>query len=252
MAYINFENVSVEFSIFDVKSRSLKNKLVNIATGGFLRQDTGNSYHIKALSNVTFDIEDGDRVGIVGHNGAGKSTLLRTINKIYVPTSGQARIDGETSSLIDISLGIDPDATGRENVFIRGGLLGLKKDFIEEKLDEVIQFSELGDYINVPVRTYSTGMHMRLAFAVSTLLNPEILIMDEWLSVGDREFQDKAESRLNNLIDRSSILILASHNFDLLKNTCNKILWLKHGQVVDFDTVNSTLSRFLDAGRSPN
>jgi lipopolysaccharide transport system ATP-binding protein len=248
LAHIKFENVSVEFSIFDVKSRSLKNKLVNIATGGLLRQDTGNSYHIKALSNVTFDIEDGDRVGIVGHNGAGKSTLLRTINKIYVPTSGCARIDGETSSLIDISLGIDPDATGRENVFIRGALLGLKKDFIEEKLDEVIQFSELGDYINVPVRTYSSGMHMRLAFAVSTLVTPEILIMDEWLSVGDQAFQNKAEMRLKKLIGSANILILASHNVNMLRDVCNKIVWLEHGSLKDIGPADEVISKFFSSG----
>lgn len=247
MADINFKNVSVEFSIYDVKSRSLKNKLVNIATGGLLRQDTGNSYHIKALSNVSFDIKDGDRVGVVGHNGAGKSTLLRTINKIYIPTSGQAHINGETSSLIDISLGIDPDATGRENVFIRGALLGLKKDFIEEKLDEVIEFSELGNYINIPVRTYSTGMHMRLAFAVSTLVTPEILIMDEWLSVGDQTFQNKAEARLKKLIGSANILILASHNESLLRDVCNKIVWLEHGSLKDIGSTDEVINKFFSS-----
>lgn len=246
MADIRFRNVDVEFSIFDVKSRSLKNKLINIATGGLLSQDVGLSYTVKALRDVTFDIDDGDRVGIIGHNGAGKSTLLRTVNRIYYPTGGEALVNGETSSLIDISLGIDPDATGLENVFIRGALLGLNKDFIESKIDEVIEFSELGEYINVPVRTYSSGMHMRLAFSVSTLICPEILIMDEWLSVGDQSFQSKAEARLKKMVDNSNILIIASHNEGLLRDVCNKLIWLEHGAVLEFGRADKIIDKFFN------
>ena len=245
MAKILFENVDVEFPVYDVKSRSLKNSFLSIATGGTISGEIGESCFVKALTDITFELKDGDRVAIIGNNGAGKSTLLRTLNGIYTPTSGNVCIEGDTGSLIDISLGIDPDATGRENVFIRAGLLGLKRSLIESNLDEIIKFSELGDYIDIPVRTYSSGMHMRLAFAVSTIVQPEILIMDEWLSVGDFKFQKKVEDRLNGLINKTKILIIGTHSKNLIARACNKVIWLEHGMLKDIGAPKSIITRYF-------
>lgn len=186
---------------------------------------------VKALDSLSFQIHPGERVGLVGHNGSGKSTLLRTLGRVYIPSQGTANIVGRLSSLIDISLGINPEATGRENIHIRASLLGLSKAEISEKFDEIVEFSELGDFIEMPVRTYSSGMHLRLAFAVSTVVSPEIILMDEWLSVGDEAFRHKAESRLRGLIDKSEILVIASHSKELLKDICSRGIWLEHGKI---------------------
>jgi lipopolysaccharide transport system ATP-binding protein len=186
---------------------------------------------VRALEGLNFTLRDGDRVGLLGHNGAGKSTLLRLLSGVYVPSSGSARIDGEIGSLIDISLGIDPEATGRENIHLRGALLGMGKAELAERMDEIIAFSELGDFIDMPLRTYSTGMHLRLAFAVSTTVRPEILLMDEWLAVGDEGFKHKAEARMRTLVQSTNILVIASHARDLILETCNRVLWLEHGKI---------------------
>lgn len=231
MARIEFKVASIEFPIFNANGRSLTSRLLQVATGGKLDADPNGRVVIRALDKLSFNLQDGDRVGLLGHNGAGKSTLLRALSRVYAPTSGEAIIEGEVGSLIDISLGINPEATGRENIFIRGALLGFSKQEIESHLDEVIEFSELGDFIEMPVRTYSSGMHLRLAFAVSTVVRPEILLMDEWLSVGDENFKLKAEARLAELVDATKILVIASHSRELIESSCNRAIWLEHGQI---------------------
>ncbi|ARG98961.1 ABC transporter ATP-binding protein [Legionella micdadei] len=231
MASIEFNNVSVDFPIYNTNSRSLKKRLMQVATGGQLDANEQGVVVVRALENLTFSLKDGDRVGLIGHNGAGKSTLLRLLSGVYEPSCGTVRIKGEIGSLIDISLGIDSEATGRENIYVRGGLLGLTRTEIKKHLDDIIEFSELGNFIDVPVRTYSTGMHLRLAFAVSTILRPEILVMDEWLSVGDENFKRKAEKRMTEVVQATNILIIASHSPDLILNTCNRAIWLEHGKI---------------------
>lgn len=231
MAKIEFKEASIEFPVFNANGRSLTSRLLQVATGGKLDADPNGRVVIRALDKLSFNLQDGDRVGLLGHNGAGKSTLLRALSRVYAPTSGTAVIEGEVGSLIDISLGINPEATGRENIFIRGALLGFNKQEIESHLEEVIEFSELGDFIEMPVRTYSSGMHLRLAFAVSTVVRPEILLMDEWLSVGDENFKLKAEARLSDLVDATKILVIASHSRELIETSCNRAIWLEHGQI---------------------
>lgn len=231
MAYIKLENVSVEMPVFNSQGRSLKKTIMGIATGGKIGLTESGKTVIKSLEQINLEIKDKERLGILGHNGAGKSTLLRVLSKVYSPTSGNAIIQGSIGSLIDISLGIDSEATGIENIFLRGALLGVSKRRLKEELPKLIEFSELGDFINMPVRTYSTGMHMRLAFAVSTIISPEILLMDEWLSVGDQGFQKKAEKRLSELVDNSNILVIASHSRQLIERCCTKVVWLEHGRV---------------------
>lgn len=231
MSQITFESVSIEIPIFNATGRSLTSKMLAVATGGSLDSDARGRVSVKALTDINLKFVDGDRVGLVGHNGAGKSTLLRALGGVYAPTMGTATISGQVGSLIDISLGINPEATGRENVFVRARLLGLSKRQITEKYNEIVEFAELGDFMELPVRTYSSGMHLRLAFAVSTVMRPEILLMDEWLSVGDENFKQKAETRLLSMVDATRILVIASHSQKLLQKVCNRVIWLEHGQV---------------------
>jgi lipopolysaccharide transport system ATP-binding protein len=205
--------------------------LVSAATGGVLTAQRGGHISIEALKNLDLEISAGDRLGIMGHNGSGKSTLLRLLSGIYEPSSGKIERSGSIASLVDISLGINAESTGRENIFLRGKLMGLSKKEIDEKIDEIIEFSELGDYINLPVRIYSSGMLLRLAFSVSTSITADILIMDEWLSVGDGAFAERASNRLRELVDSSEILVIASHTRSLIEETCNKVVWLEHGVI---------------------
>ena len=232
MAHVILKNASVEFEIFDARSRSLKRQLIQTTMGGRLDTNKNQRVVIKALLNVNCTFKSGEKIALIGQNGSGKSTLLRVLSNIYIPTSGTALIDGRVSSLIDISLGMDQESTGRENIFIRGALLGQSKSETQKLLNEIIEFSELGEFIDLPIRTYSSGMNMRLAFAISTVLKPEILIMDEWLSVGDENFTKKAEERMNSLLEKTEILVLASHSFELIRKTCNRALVLEHGSIL--------------------
>lgn len=231
MSGIEFRDVGVQFSIYNATSRSITSKLLQVATGGKLDSDRSGRVTVRALDSISFTVKDGEKVGLLGHNGAGKSTLLRTLAGVYLPTSGTAAIEGQVGSLIDLSLGINPEATGRENIFIRGALLGISKKDLRSRFDEILEFSELGDFIEMPVRTYSSGMHLRLAFAVSTVVRPEILLMDEWLSVGDENFRHKAEARLTEVVDSTNILVIATHSRKLIESTCNRAIWLEHGQI---------------------
>jgi lipopolysaccharide transport system ATP-binding protein len=245
MAHITFNNVSIEFPIFNATGRSLTSSLLKVATGGKLDADPNGRVQVRALTDVTFALNEGDKVALVGHNGAGKSTLLRALGRVYSPSKGEAEIIGEIGSLIDISLGINPEATGRENVFIRGQLLGLTKQEISNKYQEIVDFAELGDFMEMPVRTYSSGMHLRLAFAVSTVVRPEILLMDEWLSVGDADFQHKAERRLRSLVSETKILAIATHSRELVEAVCNRAIWLEHGQIKMDGPVSEVVSAYF-------
>lgn len=231
MVQIIFKNVSIDFPIFNATGRSLTSSILKVATGGRLDADPNGRVLVRALSEISFTFREGDKVALLGHNGAGKSTMLRALGRVYAPTKGTVEINGAIGSLIDISLGINPEATGRENVFIRGQLLGLSKKEIKAKYPEIVEFAELGDFMEMPVRTYSSGMHLRLAFAVSTVVRPEILLMDEWLSVGDADFQHKAESRLRDLVSGTKILAIATHSRELVESVCNRAIWLEHGQI---------------------
>ncbi len=245
MAFIDFRNVYVDLPVYNASGRSLKSKLLKTATGGSVNADEQGRVIVRALANVSFQINDGERIGLLGHNGAGKTTLLRVLSGVYHPSSGTADIRGEIGSLIDISLGIDPEATGRENIFIRGGLLGMTRKDITEKLNDIIEFSELGDFIDMPLRTYSSGMHLRLAFSVSTILRPEILLMDEWLSVGDESFKNKMQERMNDLVHSSNILVIASHSQELLRQICDRVLWFEHGRIKKDGTAGPILDEYF-------
>jgi len=229
---INAHNLSVEFPIFENSHRSLKKKVLNLTTGGVIGNDAGNHPVVTALNQLNFSFSDGDRIGLVGHNGSGKTTLLRVLTGIYSPTRGSLKLKGRVASLLDVSSGVDPDATGFENIYLRGIMNGFKPSRIKDKIDEIADFTELGEYLNLPVRTYSSGMMLRLTFAISTSIEADILIMDEWLSVGDADFQSKAAERLKRLVDNASILIIASHSPELIQNVCNRRISLEHGRIM--------------------
>jgi lipopolysaccharide transport system ATP-binding protein len=221
----------VAFPVYNASSLSLKNRALNTITGGAIDRHQDGISLVKSLENINLNISSGDRVGLVGHNGAGKTTLLRILSGIFEPTSGEGEIRGSCSSLINIGLGIDPEATGRENILLRGVMMGLKPSQIRQNIEDIIAFTGLGQFIDLPFRTYSTGMQMRLAFAVSTSIRPQILIMDEWLSTGDEEFRERANQRISEIVNLSEILILASHSRELLLSNCNRVVLLEHGKV---------------------
>jgi lipopolysaccharide transport system ATP-binding protein len=211
MSYIVAKNLAVEFPLYSNAHRSLKNKVLHATTGGRLARAAGDRVVVKALDDLNFDIKAGDRVGLSGHNGSGKTTLLRVLAGAYEPVSGSLEVQGRIASLLDLSLGMDHE--------------------IRAKTQEIAEFTELGEYLDMPVRTYSSGMQLRLAFAVSTSVNADILIMDEWLSVGDADFNQKAEKRLDSLVKNTAILVVASHSPDLIAKVCNRAFRLEHGRL---------------------
>ncbi len=230
-ARITLEEVAVDFPIYNAANRSLKNRVLNAAAGGFIERQADGVVVVHGLDNISLEINPGDRIGLVGHNGAGKTTLLRVLSGIYHPTRGRISIQGEVTSLINISLGIDPESTGRENIVLRSAMMGLSPAQTQEREEEIIEFSGLGEFIDMPFRTYSSGMQLRLAFSVSTCIRPQILIMDEWLSTGDQDFRDRAEKRLKEVVSSTEILVLASHSIQLLEKNCNRLLWLDRGRI---------------------
>ena len=243
-ASIRVEAVTVDFPIYNATRRSIKNQFIYHGTGGRVGRDAGNRLSVRALDDVSLALEHGDRVGVVGHNGAGKTTLLRVMAGVYEPVRGHVWRRGRTASLLNVSLGIDDDATGYENIMTRGLLLGLAPEEVRERTEEIAAFTELGDYLAMPAHTYSAGMRFRLGFAVCTCFEPEILLMDEWLSVGDRHFVEKARKRLEEFVDRAGILVLASQNASLLERVCTKGIHLDAGKVKAVGPIDSVLEGY--------
>ncbi len=244
MASIILDNVSIEFPIYSMASRSLKKSFVHLTTGGKISAEARGPVVVRALHEVSLRFEHGDRVGIIGHNGAGKSTLLRVVSEIYEPTSGVIQIDGKVSPLLDVMLGMEHESTGYENIIMRGILLGLTEKQIKRKMDDIANFSELGDYLSVPLRTYSTGMKVRLAFGAATSVDPEILVLDEVVGAGDAGFMSKAKKRLNKLVEKSSIVLFAAHSDEIIKRFCNKVLLLDSGTVRFFGDVDEGIEMY--------
>ena len=232
MGYIRATDLHVQFAVYGIGSRSLKKSLLHAATGGALATDAA-AVVVKALDGVSLEIREGERIGLKGHNGSGKTTLLRVLAGAYEPVSGTLEMRGSVVSMLSITLGMDPDATGHENIFLRGAIMGLSRKATEEIVDDVVSFAGIGDYIYLPLRTYSSGMAMRLAFAISTVVSADIILMDEWLNVGDAEFAGKVQQRLNQLLGSAKIVVLASHDDALLKQYCTRIIRLDHGRIVD-------------------
>jgi len=246
MASILLDNVSVDFPIYDVNGRSLRRELVRIGTGGRIDQGPGGRVTVRALDHISLVVRAGDRLGIIGHNGAGKSTLLRTAAGIYEPVAGRVEVRGRVAPLFDIMLGIDQDLTGYENIFVRGFYLDMTRKRMQEKIGDIAAFSDLGNYLHMPLRTYSTGMLVRLAFSIATSIPADILLMDEVIGAGDAAFHRKAEARLNQFIADAKIFVVASHSTELLRHLCNRGVVLHSGRVAFDGSVGDAIRYYED------
>ena len=243
MVEIKLNNVSVDIPIYDVGSASFRQMVLSRTVGGRFAQ-SGAHIKVNALKDISFEAHDGDRIALVGTNGSGKSTLLRVLSEVYPPTSGSVTVRGRVSPMFDATLGMTMDATGYENIWICGRLWGLTPSQITSSIDNIVEFTELGDYLKVPVRTYSTGMMLRLAFAIATVREPEILLLDEIIGVGDATFFAKAFTRLQNVVARSRILFVASHADEILRQLCEKAIWLDHGSLVAYGDIDSVFAEY--------
>ncbi len=246
MAHIHLTNVHVSFPLYELTGRSLKKRLMASSTGGRIGAEptAKRTTIVQALEGVTFHFEHGDRVALIGHNGAGKTTLLRVLAGIYEPAVGQVEIAGQVAPLFDIGLGMEMEATGYDNILLRGLYLGLTKREIKRQAHDIAEFTELGDFLNLPLRTYSLGMRMRLGFAVSTAIQPDILLLDEGLSAGDAAFMAKANARLKEFWNKAAIIVLASHSERLIRDMCEKAVLIEHGRVIASDTVDEVLAHY--------
>jgi ABC-type polysaccharide/polyol phosphate transport system ATPase subunit len=232
MARIELENVTVDYPIYNARSMSLRNSLLAISTGGKLSMEARRIVHVKALDGVTLSLKDGDRIGLVGHNGSGKSTLLRTMAGVYAPAAGHIRIEGQLSTVFGLGAGLESELTGYENIVRMAMMLGASRQQAYGIIPDVEEFTELGNFLSVPVNAYSDGMRMRLSFGVATATHPEILLVDEVFGVGDAEFHKRAKRRMAEFIEKSRIFVLASHSDDIIKEFCNRTVQLEHGRIV--------------------
>ncbi len=235
MVTIRAKNLGLVYKVRPKLSLALRGRMV--AAGGKI-SGSGRNRYVTALDDVSFELRSGDRLGLVGPNGSGKTTLLKLLYGIYEPTSGQVEVDGRVDALFNINLGFRREATGRRNILLRGLINGRSSEEMEGRMEEIIEFSELGEFIDMPLKSYSQGMAARLAFSVATSLNPEILLMDEWIGAGDPAFQEKARGQMNKLADSAGIVVLASHNHELIKRTCTKILSIQGGRLTFFGEVD--------------
>lgn len=244
MAFIELKGATLDLPIYDVQGRSLKRQVLRMGRRNTIAEDNDGIVVVRALDSVDLRLDKGDRVGLIGQNGAGKSTLLRMMSGIYAPTGGTIESQGKVVPLLDISLGMDENSTGLQNIRLRGLLLGMSDAEIRAKQEEIAEFCELGDYLDLPIRTYSSGMRVRLAFAVSTAVEAEILLLDEVMGVGDAAFMHKAEQRLADLHGRSEIVVLAMHSNTEIRRVCNKALWMERGRVRAFGPVEEVVSGY--------
>lgn len=243
MVSIDTYDACVDFPIFDAKTRSMKQTFLG-AAGGAIGRNSSNTVMVEALKGVNLHLQDGDRIGLVGHNGAGKSTLLRLLSGIYEPTRGSAIVRGRVAPVFDLGVGMDPEISGYENIMIRGLFLGQTRRAMRRKMDEIAEFSELGEYLEMPLRTYSTGMRIRLALGVVTSIDPEILLLDEGIGAVDAAFMAKARGRLVEMVERSGILVFASHSNEFLAQLCDSAMWIDHGEVRQVGRVEDVVEAY--------
>lgn len=241
---VSVNDVSLKFKIEKNRATSLKEYIVR-SLKGTLKSDTDSEFW--ALSNLSFDVDKGDVVGIIGRNGAGKSTLLKVISGIMKPTKGKVLVNGNIVPMLELGSGFDMEMTGEENIYLNGAILGYSEDYIESKKNEIIEFSELGDFIYNPLRTYSSGMVMRLAFSIASVVNPEILIVDEILAVGDANFQEKSRKRMMELMSGGTTVFFVSHDIEQIKNMCNQVLWIEHGIMQDYGECAIVTEKYIES-----
>ena len=232
---IKIENVSMKFNLEIEKDFSMKQAFVNLFTKKKKKKKNEDFW---ALKDVSFNIGKGEVVGLIGSNGAGKSTLLKVVSGVMKPTKGKVKVKGVISPMIELGAGFDGNLTARENIYLNGAILGYSKEFLNDKFDEIVEFSELKDFLEVPVKNFSSGMTAKLAFSIATIVNPEILIVDEILSVGDIKFQEKSKKKMMEMIKGGTTVLYVSHSLESIKDLCTKVVWLEHGKVVKMGDTN--------------
>ncbi len=244
--FIKFENVCLTYDLYLDKTNNLKEYLINKLAH---RRPVSKSLEkVTALKNINIEFHQGERIGIIGRNGAGKSTLLKVISGIYKPTSGKLIVQGNIQPLIEIGAGFDPEFTGRENIYLNGYMLGFSKEQIKQKEAEIVQFTELHEFIDVPVKYYSSGMSVRLAFTIATSIEPEILAFDEMLAAGDIEFLQKAKLRMDNLVSKAKMLILVSHDLNMISSLCTKVIVIHQGQICFVGKADEAIAFYINKG----
>ncbi|WP_303295316.1 ABC transporter ATP-binding protein [Methanobrevibacter woesei] len=242
---VQLENVSLSFKVSNDKIDNLKEYVIRT-----IKRNKEKTRKFKALDNISVKIYQGEKVGLIGYNGAGKSTLLRIIAGVYEPDEGKVTTNGIIAPLLSLGAGFDYNYSGRENIFLNGAILGYTEDFLKSKYDEIVEFSELEEFIDFPVKNYSSGMQAKLGFSIATVVNPDILIIDEILSVGDVKFQKKSSDKIKSLMGSGTTVLLVSHSIQQIRNLCDKALWIEHGKVVAYDEVNKVCDAYLKAAES--
>lgn len=241
MSKISVRNLTMKFRIYHDRSPSLKESFANL-----FKKKTRTSYSdFKALNNISLEIEAGDRIGIIGHNGAGKSTLLKALCRVYESDEGSVRVEGRLAPLLEIGAGFHPEFTGRENIYLNGSILGISKKVLSEIEAEVIAFAGIEEFIDTPVKYYSTGMYMRLAFSLATAVDPDILLLDEVFAGGDADFMVKARERMFAMVDKANILIMVSHDLSILNTLCKRVIWIDHGRLLADGPTDLVVARYL-------
>lgn len=241
MSNITVKNLTIKFRIYHDRSPSLKETFANL----FKRKSRASFSEFLALNDISFEIKAGDRVGIVGHNGAGKSTLLKTLCRVYESNEGSVTVEGRLAPLLEIGAGFHPEFTGRENIYLNGSILGISKRTLSEIEAEVINFAGVEEFIDTPVKYYSTGMYMRLAFSLATAIHPDILLLDEVFAGGDADFMSKARERMLALVNKANIMVMVSHDLSIIKTLCNRVIWVDHGKLVADGPTDLVLDQYL-------
>jgi lipopolysaccharide transport system ATP-binding protein len=240
---IELEGVTLDYAIYSVRAQSLRNAVLNAAVGGRLLRDQNDMTVVRAISNLSFKVADGDRLAILGHNGSGKTSLLKVLAGVYEPNVGRVTVNGRVSSMISMSIGLDPEASGIQNIKNLAMMQQMSNREIQRRLPAIIEFSELGPFVHMPFKTYSAGMMARLTFAVATEMDAEILIMDEWIGAGDAEFQKKAQVRMKERVKEARTVVVATHDHGLAKAVCNKVLVMDAGRSVFFGDMDEWVRR---------
>lgn len=241
---IKLEHVSMKFNLGIEKEFSIKQAFVNFFS---FNKPKKKKEEFWALKDVSFSVKKGEVVGLIGSNGAGKSTLLKVVSGVMKPTKGKVTVNGVISPMIELGAGFDSELTARENIFLNGAILGYSKEFLESKFEEIVEFSELRDFLDVPVKNFSSGMTAKLAFSIATIVNPEILIVDEILSVGDIKFQEKSKNKMLEMIKGGTTVLYVSHSLDSIKQLCDRVIWLEHGQIVKIGDTDKICKEYYDA-----
>ena len=240
---ITVKNVSMKFDLGLEKNFSFKQAFINIFD---FKKKRNKKEYFYALSDVSFHIEKGEVIGLIGSNGAGKSTLLKVVSGVMKPTKGNIEVNGVISPMIELGAGFDPELTARENIYLNGAVMGYSKKFLEEKFEDIVEFSELKDFLDVPVKNFSSGMTAKLAFSIATIVNPEILIVDEILSVGDIKFQEKSKNKMLEMIKGGTTVLYVSHSLASIEELCDRVIWLEHGKIVEIGDTKEICRKYYD------